>query len=157
MDPTIRDKVLYCSELFEQVPAEESEIQDAYKRFQAWYTNYTAGRAGTPSLDECLRDAPDTRGTILGILNDLGEALGYGKLTPFRGWDTYACPTSSHGYWLVPWKGRQLSSTLPGLEALKLTDTHRKGQQAKPGRQQFIKTKRGAGQFGRQGVNARGY
>ncbi|KFG80245.1 putative vps9-ankyrin repeat-containing protein [Metarhizium anisopliae] len=79
MDPTIRDKVLYCSELFEQVPAEESEIQDAYKRFQAWYTNYTAGRAGTPSLDECLRDAPDTRGTILGILNDLGEALGYGK------------------------------------------------------------------------------
>ncbi|KAH0595432.1 hypothetical protein MHUMG1_06607 [Metarhizium humberi] len=80
MDPTIRDKVLYCSELFEQVPAEESEIQDAHKRLEEWYTNLNSGPAGTPSLDERLRDAPDLRITVLQFLEILVTTLEYQNL-----------------------------------------------------------------------------
>ncbi|KAK9438708.1 Zinc finger, C2H2-like protein [Metarhizium brunneum] len=71
----IRDKILYCSEFFKQAPAGDSGIQDAHKRFQAWHTNYTAGRAATPSLDEHLRDAPDFRAATLESLEDLVTAF----------------------------------------------------------------------------------
>lgn len=85
---TIRERVLYCSKLFEQAQAEASEIQNARKRFVEWYTNIAAHRAGTASLDERLRDAPDVRATVLQFLDALVTALKYGKLTLFRGLDT---------------------------------------------------------------------
>lgn len=129
----IRDKILYCSEFFKQAPAGDSGIQDAHKRFQAWHTNYTAGRAATPSLDEHLRDAPDFRAATLESLEDLVTAFKCSTLNLFRGWDPCACSTCSHGPLLVPLYGRQLSSALPGLETLGLTDTHRSKQLGRPG------------------------
>ena len=65
MNCTIRDKVLSCSKLFEQVSAESLEVQEAWKRFVEWYTNIAAHRTGAASLDERLRDAPDVRATVL--------------------------------------------------------------------------------------------
>ncbi|UKZ89703.1 uncharacterized protein TrAFT101_004742 [Trichoderma asperellum] len=77
MDSTIRDKVLYCSKLFEQAPVESFEVQDARKRFVEWYTNIAAHRVGTASLDERLRDAPDIRAGILRFLDILVTAFKY--------------------------------------------------------------------------------
>lgn len=129
----IRDKILYCSESLKQAAARDSDIQDARMRFQAWHTNYTAGRAATPSLDEHLRDAPDVRAATLKSLQDLVTAFKCGTFYLFRGWDPCSCSTCSHGPLLFPLYGRQLSSALPGLETLRLTDTHRKGQLGRPG------------------------
>lgn len=84
MDCRIRDKVLYCSKLFDQVPAESSELQDARMRFVEWYTNIAAHRTGTASLDERLRDAPDVRAAILRFLNILVTALEYRKSALFQ-------------------------------------------------------------------------
>ncbi|KID72215.1 uncharacterized protein G6M90_00g104250 [Metarhizium brunneum] len=77
-DCKIQDKILYCSAILKQAAAGDSDIQDARMRFQAWHTNYTAGRAATPSLDEHLRDAPDVRAATLESLEDLVSAFKCG-------------------------------------------------------------------------------
>jgi hypothetical protein len=71
MAPTIREKVLHCSRLFNSVSAESEELQDVSQHFVNWYSNIAAHRAGPASLDERLRDAPDVRAAILRFLDIL--------------------------------------------------------------------------------------
>lgn len=71
MTPTIRDKVLHCSMLFNSISVESEELKDVSQHFVSWYSNIAAHRAGSASLDERLRDAPDVRAAILRFLDIL--------------------------------------------------------------------------------------
>lgn len=71
MSPTIRDKVLHSSRLFNSASAKSGELKDVSQHFVDWYSNIAAHRAGPASLDERLRDAPDVRAAILRFLDIL--------------------------------------------------------------------------------------